>query len=340
MASTTTEYDDAIDLSEIERRLRVHAGVELAAPLRAVLLAGGRSNLTFELSDGESSWVLRRPPLGHVLDTAHDMAREVRVQRALGPTGVPVPKIVLASDEPGKQFYVMERIKGAIVRTDADLKRVPAEHRVSVGEAYIDALAALHSVNPWDVGLGDFGRPSGFLARQVNRWSRQLAASQSRAVRGIAALANGLATDVPDTQRASVLHGDFRLDNMVFGLDGRPVLRAVLDWEMSTLGDPLTDLGLVYLFWEGWRGIDNPIAGTAGAHEGYPSWAQLSARYCDATALSLDGFSWYQAFACFKLAVILEGIHYRHEQGLTVGDGFETIGEMVEPLIERGLALL
>lgn len=335
-----SRYRDAVDLARVARLLNERADIELAGPLELELLAGGRSNLTFALTDGESDWVLRRPPLGHVLATAHDMSREVRVQRALGPTGSPVPMIVLAVEEPGRQLYVMERVNGVILRMDTDLSAVPTHDRVAVAEAYLDALATLHSIDPGGIGLGDFGRPSGYLSRQVGRWSRQLEASRSRDVVGIEVLRNRLAAVVPPTQRACVVHGDFRLDNMVIGLDGGPSLRAVLDWEMSTLGDPLTDLGLVYLFWEGWRGIPNPIAGTPVTHPGYPSWESLAARYHDKTGLLLDDFAWYQAFACFKLAVILEGIHYRHVQALTVGEGFENIGAMVEPLVARGLALL
>lgn len=333
-----SEHLGMIELADVGRRLRDEAGIEPVRPLQASLLSGGRSNLTFVLSDGESEWILRRPPLGHVLATAHDMAREVRVQRALAQVGFPVPKVLLARDEPQRQCYVMERVAGRILRTDADLADVPASQREDIGATYIEALAHLHSFVPEQLGLGDFGRPVGYLNRQVRRWSQQLDASTSRTVPGISELRSRLADTVPVSQRASVVHGDFRLDNMIYGFDSAPSLRAVLDWEMSTLGDPLTDLGLVYLFWEGWRGIDNPIAGTAGTHDGFLPWEKLAARYCAAADLHLDDFAWYQAFAFFKLAVILEGIHYRHAQGLTVGDGFDDIGPMVAPLVERGLA--
>lgn len=335
-----SDQRDAIDLDLVARLMRECVGLEPAGPLRLDLLSGGRSNLTFVLSDGASEWILRRPPLGHVLETAHDMAREVRVQRALARAGFPVPAIVLAVEEPLAQFYVMERVDGRILRSDADLAAVPISERGAVGAAYIDTLAELHLTDPEEVGLGDFGRPAGFLERQVRRWSQQLAASRNRAIPGFDELASLLGTDVPDSQRACVVHGDFRLDNMVFASSHGVSLRAVLDWEMSTLGDPLTDVGLVYLFWEGWRGIDNPIAGTAGAHDGYPTWPELAARYVQRSGLHMADFAWYQAFACFKLAVILEGIHHRHSQGLTVGDGFADIGSMVEPLVARGLALI
>ncbi|WP_084022556.1 phosphotransferase family protein [Amycolatopsis thermoflava] len=331
------DHAEAIDLGLVSRLFR-EAGIEPAGPLRADLLSGGRSNLTFVLTDGASEWVLRRPPLGHVLATAHDMDREARVQRALGRAGFPVPRVVVTSADPS--FYVMARVPGTVLRTDADLAAVPVARRRALGEAYVDALAALHAVDPGAVGLGDFGRPAGFAGRQVARWSKQLAGSRSRDLPGLDELATRLANAVPADQRGAVVHGDFRLDNMIFDLSGAPELRAVLDWEMSTLGDPLTDLGLVWLFWEGWRGIDNPIAGTAGTHEGYPSWGELAQRYRRRSDLRLDDFAWYQAFACFKLAVILEGIHYRHAQGLTVGEGFASIGDMVEPLVSRGLDLV
>ncbi|MGW3472419.1 phosphotransferase family protein [Saccharopolyspora sp. NPDC000995] len=338
VSSMVGDYNGAVDLDLVARLLRERAGLTPAGPLRLDLLAGGRSNLTFVLGDGESEWILRRPPLGHVLETAHDMAREVRVQRALRQAGFPVPGILLAVEEPSARFYVMDRVEGSILRSDADLATVPTATRGAIGTAYVDALAQLHRIDAETVGLGDFGRPSGYLQRQLRRWSRQLAASRTRDVPGFDELANRLAADVPDSHRACVVHGDFRLDNMVFGLQHGTVLRAVLDWEMSTVGDPLTDVALVYLFWEGWRGIDNPIAGTAGAHEGYPSWSRLAARYEERSGLPLTNFTWYQAFSFFKLAVILEGIHYRHTNGLTVGAGFTDIGAMVEPLVERGLA--
>lgn len=336
-SAAVPEDTETVDLRLVARLLRDEAGITPAGPLKLDLLAGGRSNLTYVLSDGRDEWVLRRPPLGHVLATAHDMTREARVQAALGTAGFPVPQVLVTSEEP--PFYVMSRVPGTVLRTDGDLLAVPVDRRRAVGEAYVDALAALHLVDPERAGLGDFGRPAGFAGRQVRRWTKQLDSSRSREVPDLDRLAAQLAADVPGAGRGTVVHGDFRLDNMIFDFQDEPKVSAVLDWEMSTLGDPLTDLGLAWLFWDGWRGIDNPIAGTAGSHAGYPGWPVLVERYRERTGAQLEDFTWYQAFACFKLAVILEGIHFRHVQGLTVGEGFAEIGDMVRPLASRGLGL-
>jgi aminoglycoside phosphotransferase (APT) family kinase protein len=311
-------------------------------PLRASLLSGGRSNLTYTLTDGTRRWVLRRPPLGHVLATAHDMGREYKVMRALGPTPVPVPQMVAehtATDLIGAPFYVMELVEGVVYRDAEDMGRLDADEARRLGHAFIDALAELHLVDPTAVGLADFGRPEGYLARQVSRWTKQLASSRTRDVPGFDDLATRLAETVPDTQRASIVHGDFRLDNAIVAADDPGRVLAILDWEMATLGDPLADLALFNLFWEGWAGLDNPIAATPTEH-GFPSAAALTQRYAERTGLDLADDDWYTAFAHFKFAVICEGIHFRHVQGLTVGEGFDRIGALVPEIVRRGLAAL
>ena len=330
----------APDLVAVRDLILAH--VPDVGPLRASLLAGGRSNLTYALTDGTHRWVLRRPPLGHVLATAHDMRREYRVLRALAPTPVPVPRTVLEysdADVLGAPFYVMERVDGVVYRTAADLAHLDADGARRLGHAFVDALADLHVVDPAAVGLADFGRPDGYLARQVRRWTAQLAASRSREVPGFALLADRVAGAVPATQRASIVHGDYRLDNAIVAADDPGRLCAVLDWEMAALGDPLADLALFALYWQGWGVRDNPIAATPADH-GFPSAAALTRRYAERTGLDLADDAWYSAFACFKLAVICEGIHYRHVQGLTVGEGFDRIGALVPAIVGRGLAAL
>jgi aminoglycoside phosphotransferase (APT) family kinase protein len=318
------------------------ANVGNVGPLRASMLSGGRSNLTYTITDGTGRWVLRRPPLGHVLATAHDMRREYRVMRALAPTAVPVPRMVLEHTDPdvlGAPFYVMELVEGVVYRTPGDLARLDADGARRLAFAFLDSLAALHLVDPAAVGLADFGRPEGYLVRQVGRWTKQLASSRSRTVPGFDALAAGLADDVPATQRASIVHGDFRLDNAIIATDDPGRVSAILDWEMATLGDPLADLALFSLCWEGWGALDNPVAASPAEH-GFPSAAALTRRYADRTGLDLGDDAWYTAFACFKFAVICEGIHFRHVQGLTVGDGFEQIGALVPDIVQRGLGAL
>jgi aminoglycoside phosphotransferase (APT) family kinase protein len=328
-----------LELGSLSRYLdEQHPGLA-EGELRAELIAGGRSNLTYRLDDDRHQWVLRRPPLGHVLATAHDMSREYRVISALGPTPVPVPEAVLLCQDPevlGAPFYLMQRVTGAIYRRPGQLAALGPERTEQVGTNLVDTLCALHSVDPAQVGLADFGRPAGFLARQLRRWSGQLEASTSRELAGMARLQQALAGDTPTSADATVLHGDYRLDNVLIGEDDR--VAAVLDWEMSTLGDPLTDVALMVVYRQREvGGDDGPVANAATA-EGFPDADQLVARYAEVTGRDVSRLGWYVAFAYFKLAVILEGIHYRFQQGQTVGDGFERVGDLVGPLIRAGLA--
>lgn len=316
-----------LDLDRLTRYLERAVPGLLAGPVRAALLPGGRSNLTYAVTDGRSRWVLRRPPLGHVLATAHDMGREYRVLAALAPTGVPVPEVVHHCPDPavlGVPFYLMRQVSGRVYREPAELAGwAPAAVR-ALALTLVDILADLHAVDPAGVGLGDFGRPAGFAARQVRRWKRQLDASRSRDLPGIEELHDRLAAAVPAHSGGVIVHGDFRLDNVIVGPDR--TVRAVLDWEMSTLGDPLTDLALLLVYAER---LDVP---------GQPDGAELAAHYARRTGRCLDDLDWYLAFAAFKLAAILEGVHYRYVQGQTVGDGFDTVGAQVPPLVAQGLA--
>jgi aminoglycoside phosphotransferase (APT) family kinase protein len=332
-----------LDLGRLRRYLDQQRPELAGAELHAVLVAGGRSNLTYLLdvdAGGEPlRWVLRRPPLGHVLATAHDMAREYRVITALGPTPVPVPGTVLLCQDPevlGAPFYLMERVAGSIYRSPAQLAALGAGRTAAVGEHLVDTLCALHAVHPAQVGLADFGRPDGFLQRQVRRWTGQLEKSTSRELPGMSRLQQALAAGIPSSTDATVLHGDYRLDNVLVGADDR--VAAVLDWEMSTLGDPLTDVGLMVVYRQREvGGEDGPVANAASA-AGFPDADRMVARYAGQTGRDVSRLDWYVAFAYFKLAVILEGIHYRFRQGQTVGDGFDGVGDLVGPLVQAGLA--
>jgi aminoglycoside phosphotransferase (APT) family kinase protein len=304
--------------------------------LSARLLSGGRSNLTYALSDGKRSWVLRRPPLGHLLETAHDMRREFRVISALRHTDVPVPDAIVYCDDPdviGTNFYIMALVEGRVLRTAEDMSRLSATEATTLGNAFIDALADLHLVDYRRAGLANLGRPDGYLERQLTRWNKQLTGSRSRDVPGFRALADRLIDSMPVTARSSIVHGDFRLDNAI-------VHPHVVGKILAILGDPLADLGLFYLYWQGWQGLDNPIAATPAAQDGFPGWEQLAERYARHAGVELRRFEWYRAFALFKFAVICEGIHFRYLRGLTVGDGFDRIGAMVPELVRRGLAEL
>jgi aminoglycoside phosphotransferase (APT) family kinase protein len=329
-----------VDLAALERFLAGQIPGGLAGPLRVALLSGGRSNLTYTLSDGSHDWILRRPPLGHVLETAHDMTREARVMSALAESPVPVPAVLTICEDPsvlGAPFYVMDYVKGVTYRSDDDLSRLSPPSARKLAHEYVDVLAALHQIDPAEVGLSNFGRSEGYLERQLRRWAKQLDASRTRDIPALDELGAVLATNIPVAQRSSIVHGDYRLDNIVVDEADPGRILAVLDWEMSTLGDPLSDVGLAHLFWIGWEGIDNPIAGTPGALPGFPAWDELAERYAQRTGLVPDQMPWYSGFAFYKLAIILEGIHARHQKGLTVGQGFEAIGTLVPALAIRGL---
>jgi aminoglycoside phosphotransferase (APT) family kinase protein len=309
--------------------------------LRAQLIQGGKSNLTYRLTDGSHNWVLRRPPLGHVLATAHDMAREYRVMSALAPTAVPVPAMVTLCEDPaviGAPFYVMEYVEGSILRRTRDTDKLDDQQRTALAHRLIDTLADLHEVDPAQVGLGDFGHPDGFLERQVRRWTQQLERSRAREIPGIDDLAGELATHVPASQRASVVHGDYRLDNVLVGPDQQIV--AVLDWEMATLGDPLCDLGLLPVYAAPAPGVAGIVSDGMGPHNGFPSIESLVRRYADRSGLDVSHLSWYTALGYYKLAVICEGIHHRYATGQTVGPGFDQIGTIVEPLVSAGRHVL
>jgi aminoglycoside phosphotransferase (APT) family kinase protein len=311
---------------------------EVGGPLHGRLIAGGRSNLTYEVSDGARSWVVRRPPLGHVLATAHDMAREYRVITALRDTGVPVPLTYALCADPdvlGVPFYVMSRVEGIPYRTAEQLAALGPERARLIAERLVGTLARLHAVVPAEVGLGDFGRPEGFLARQVRRWQKQLDASRSRPLAGADELHALLAANPPDGSPPAIVHGDYRLDNVLVGSDDK--IAAVVDWEMATLGDPLTDVGLLVVYQRMDRLADGPMASDA---PGYPSVPEMLDLYAADSGRDLSGLGFYIALASFKAAVILEGIHYRYVHGQTVGEGFAEIGTLVEPLIAAGLAAL
>lgn len=312
----------------------------LQGPLTAELVAGGRSNLTYVLSDGTTRWVLRRPPLGHVLATAHDMTREHRLLTALSGTAVPVPRPLLLGDAEvlGAPFYVMEFADGAVLRDRSDLDTLAPSAAADLAEELIRVLADLHAVDPEQVGLGDLGRPAGYLERQLDRWQRQLQSSHSRSLPELERLGRRLAARLPARPRESLVHGDYRLDNVVVSPSGRVV--AVLDWEMATRGDPLADLASTVIWWDGLQGLDSPVAAVPGDVPGFPGGEYLIAAYQRATGRDLVELPWYVGFAFYKVAAIFEGIHFRSQRGLTVGDGFELLGALVPALVERGHAAL
>jgi aminoglycoside phosphotransferase (APT) family kinase protein len=330
-----------LDLSRLRTYLNANAP-HLSGELTAELVTGGRSNLTYFVQAGSLQYVLRRPPLGHVLTTAHDMAREYRVITALAKSEVPVPdSLLLCEDESiiGAPFYLMSKVEGTVFRTKKSTALLSTVDAKKVSFELIETLALLHQVDPIDVGLENFGKVEGFLERQSVRWQKQLASSKSRDIRDIDELASQLSASIPTSKSNGVLHGDYRLDNCIINADMR--LAGIVDWEMSTLGDCLSDVGLFVVYWDGIPGLpDSPVSGGISAELGFPGAAELLERYAIHTGGNLDRINWYVAFGFFKLAVILEGIHFRYSFGQTVGTGFEEIGNWVEPLVAAGMDAL
>jgi aminoglycoside phosphotransferase (APT) family kinase protein len=306
----------------------------------AELVIGGKSNLTFFLRSDAGELVLRRPPTGHLLPKAHDMVREARVQRALAATDVPVPRIVLvdAGELIGVPFYVMEKVPGHVVRGNMPdgWARTPGERR-AMAFALADTLAALHRVDHEAVGLGDYGRPEGFMARQVRLWQGQWEKSRSHDVPEMEELARRLAADVPQQRRATIVHGDFRTDNVVFDAADPGRINAVLDWELSTLGDPMSDVALLMLYWR--EAGDPGLELVPGVTHlpGFPTRAEMLDRYAATAGADLADLTWYQAFAHFKFAVIAQGVSARSKAGTMAGQDFGDLDDLVLRLAIDGL---
>jgi len=313
--------------------------------LTASVIAGGRSNLTYAVDGATIPLIVRRPPLGHVLSSAHDMRREHRVISALAGSAVPVPRAIDVVDDTsdgritGTVFFVMERAPGRVLARRAQNDAYPPEALRRLGLDLARHLADLHVVDPAAVGLDDFGRPDGYLDRQLSTWRRQLDASRSRETPALDALQDALAGGIPRSTRTGIVHGDYRLDNalVVDGPEG-PRISAILDWEMATLGDPLVDLGILGLYWNiaDLPGAGGAVPNAVDPDAGYASFDELVDAYAEHAGIAVPDLRWYRAFAAYKLAVILEGIHFRYQAGATVGEGFERMGALVEPLAGLG----
>jgi aminoglycoside phosphotransferase (APT) family kinase protein len=329
----------------------ISANVPGAAQLTGVsLISGGRSNLTYRLELGaggdDLALVLRRPPLGHVLPTAHDMSREYRVLSALHGTDIPVPETVVFCEDTSvtdAPFYLMRYVRGEVLRTREQGAHVTPDQARQLSELVIDTQAAIHATDLDATGLTTFGRPEGYMTRQLARWQRQWELSNSRPVSGYDELVKRLEADLPTGGEGTLVHGDLRLDNMLVRLGPDPSVAAVVDWEMSTLGDPLADLGLTLMYWtdpgdDDWLRLSE--GGSITTIPGFLRRADAAARYAERTGRDISSIGYYMAFGCFKLAVVLEGIHARFLQQMTVGEGFEREGPAVPKLIERAHSLL
>ena len=319
----------------------------VAPPLTFDLIAGGHSNLTFGVTDTNGSkWVLRRPPLGHVLATAHDMRREHTIISALGPTPVPVPPALgLCTDEDvnGAPFYVMGFVEGNVVR-DANAAKtlLDDEGRRTASESIADVMADIHAVDVDAVGLGELGKKEGYIARQLKRWYSQFQQSQElthRPVPLVHEVHDTLLARIPSQGAATIVHGDYRLDNCMLGFDNH--IAAVLDWEICTLGDPLADVGLLMVYWnEPTDSTQALVSSAATAVPGFATRAELLERYEKTSGRDLSEIDFYVAFGYWKLACIVEGVYARYAHGAMGKDatGFEAFAVQTERLADAAKA--
>ena len=317
-----------------------HPGLR-AGPVSGELIAGGKSNLTYRITDGASVWALRRPPLAHVLPSAHDMGREFRVISALGGTDVPVARAIALCPDPevlGAPFYLMSFVDGVVFDQAERLAALSPELATRACEELVDTLIELHSIDPASVGLADFGRPDGYLARQVKRWHAQWRASETSPRPELDELVERLTATMPAQGAPAIVHGDYRLTNVIYRTDVSGIA-AVVDWEMATLGDPLADVGLLAVYHR-LAAVSDGVMPAMSPDNGFLSAEQMAARYADGAGRDLSQLDWYIAFGYYKLAVISEGIHYRYLQGKTVGEGFSQMGDRVPQLLDAALGLL
>jgi aminoglycoside phosphotransferase (APT) family kinase protein len=335
---------EGISIEPVSDWLEQHvAGV--AAPFTFERIGGGRSNLTFAVTAGcGRRFVLRRPPLHHVLATAHDMRREHRVITALGPTAVPVPTTLgLCTDESvnGSPFYVMTLVEGVVVDSVEAAGTMPSTARAAMAGQLADVLADLHRLDVDGVGLGDFARREGYVERQIGRWSRQWAESRTRDLPAVDDVAEQLANRVPVQQGVAIVHGDYRFGNCITEV-ATGNINAVLDWELCTLGDPLADVGYVGAYWApaGGDGRHNDPTGAGG----FGSFDDFIGRYANNSVRDLDGIDFYVAFQLWRSAIILEGVYSRYLAGAygeqQLGEELAILRDSPVELVERAQATL
>jgi aminoglycoside phosphotransferase (APT) family kinase protein len=322
------------------------AGVQL--PLAYELLAGGHSNLTYKVTDAAGTvYVLRRPPTGAVLATAHDMAREHRIISAVGTTPVPVaPALGLCTDVEVNDapFYVMRFVPGVVLDAaeKVDESFPEGDRRRTIGDSVIEVMAALHNVDPDACGLGDLGRKDAYLERQLKRWRTQWENSKTRELPAMEEVADALAVAMPAQVGAGIVHGDYRLGNMIVGSDAR--VAAVLDWELCTLGDVMADVGYIM---NNWAQPGEPRITSRGAAlppteaGGFCTREEFLARYCELTGRDVSNVDYYRAFQYWRLAVIVEGVMARYLKGVMGGEeDTDSFREQVDGLAQSALDLV
>jgi len=314
-------------------------------PISWQRIGDGHSNLTYLLSRGGRSLVLRRGPRPPLPKSTHDMVRESRIQLLVKAAGIAVPNIVaVCADESvlGVPFYVMDYLDGIVITGEEPPKLATAEQRRATAFAAVDMLVTLHSVDVTRGGLENVGRPDGYLERQVSLFSSLWDDSTQRSVPEIKSVAAWLAANTPKSQRAAVVHGDYRLGNLMFEQSAPPQVLAILDWEMATVGDPLADLGYFLATYAEAGAASTPLELTpVTRYDGYPSRAELAERYGAATGLDLSELRWYQALALWKSAVFCEAIYTRWLKGERPGDAFApTLADGVPALVRESARLI
>ncbi len=337
-ADGTAEAPEGIDRAGVEAWFGEHIpAVEL--PLTFERISGGHSNLTYGVRDAAGiRWALRRPPLGKRLGSAHDMGREQRVVSALAGTPVPVAPVAgFCEDESVNEapFYVMEFVEGPILRGLAEAVAFPDEEdRRAIGERVVDTLVEIHAVDPDAVGLGELGRKEDYVARQLHRWQGQWEKSKTRELPAIDAVHERLAARIPAQGPATIVHGDYRLDNMILTPAGE--VAAVVDWELCTLGDPLADVGLLMVYWPEAGEETIALGQPATLAPGFPKREELKARYAERSGRDLSQLDFFVALGYWKLAIILEGVYARYAAGQygKVDPGIEAFARLVERLAE------
>lgn len=340
------QLEDLLRPAAVGRTLVRATGREAWREFSAELIAGGKSNLTFVLTNGDGDrLILRRPPTGELLPSAHDMGREARIQSGLAGSGVPVARVVVnesTGEDLGVPYYVMDEVVGYVIRDELPAGYAPDDQsKEAMADALVDALVALHAVDPDGVGLGDLGRREGYLERQLRRWlSQSEKATASVRARSLPELARRLGESMPLSPRSRIVHGDYRMDNCVYDTDEPGRIRAVLDWELSTLGDPIADLAQTAMYWGDADGPPMPLIPNLTRQPGWPASSHLVGRYCAASGTDPAVLPWYQAFSCFKFAVIAQGVATRAEAGDMAGQEFGDIGDSIRDLVDHAHAIL
>ena len=326
---------DQLDLDRLTAWFDAHVeGFE--GPISYSKFKGGQSNPTYRIDTPGRSYVLRRQPFGKLLPSAHAVDREYTAMHALGPTGFPVPRTYGLCEDPeviGSKFFVMALADGRSLWNGA-LPGIDRHERRAIYESMIDTMADMHLKNPDEIGLGDYGKPTDYCARQIARWSKQYRLSETEHMPQMERLIEWLPETIPPQHESSVVHGDYRLDNLIFEKDSPQVL-AVLDWELSTLGDPIADFSYLMLNWH------NPADGRAGLlgldldDLGIPSQQAAVDRYVARTGYPVPPMDWYFAYNLFRLAGIMQGIKKRVIDGTASSAHAKAMSERVGPLVER-----